>query len=306
VGEIEGLRPAGTFMGVPHATAVTRGQAAILGLPFDCGTHPTRIGCRQGPAAIRKQSGLVRPFYPALSDTNPLKTLDVVDLGDVAVTASQVEPALVAIARAADGIAAAGAKPIGFGGDGLVSLGMLRGASRSYPRLAVLHIDAHTDAYDLAGFNTATTFTRAAEEQLIDVSRSLHLGARGAVFMAGVYGHTRGLGYQLITGDEAADAGMDAVLRHIHETMAGRPVYLCFDMDYFDPSAAPGVATPTWGGASAREGLRLIEGLRGLDIVAADINTISPPHDVGGMSAYLAGQVAMMTLHLMALGRATT
>jgi len=59
-------------------------------------------------------------------------------------------------------------------------------------------------------------------------------------------------------------------------------------------------------GASAREGLRLIEGLRGLDIVAADINTISPPHDVGGMSAYLAGQVAMMTLHLMALGRGTT
>jgi len=29
------------------------GQAAILGLPFDCGTHPTRIGFRQGPAAIR-------------------------------------------------------------------------------------------------------------------------------------------------------------------------------------------------------------------------------------------------------------
>jgi guanidinobutyrase len=55
LGEIEGLRPAGSFMGVPHATAVKRCQAAILGLPFDCGTHPTRIGCRQGPAAIREQ-----------------------------------------------------------------------------------------------------------------------------------------------------------------------------------------------------------------------------------------------------------
>ena len=62
--------------------------------------------------------------------------------------------------------------------------------------------------------------------------------------MAGVYAHTRGLGYQLVTGDEAAAAGMDAVLARIHETMAGRPVYLCFDMDYFDPSVAPGVATP--------------------------------------------------------------
>jgi len=74
-----------------------------------------------------------------------------------------------------------------------------------------------------------------------------------------------------------------------------------------EPSpAAPGVATPTWGGASAREGLRLIEGLSGLDIVAADINTVSPPHDVGGMSAYLAGQVALLTLHLMALVRTPT
>src|SRR5262249_59400406 len=114
-------------MGVPDATSVKRGQAAILGLPFDCGTHPTRIGCRQGPAAIREQSGLVRPFYPALSDTNPLKTLDVVDLGDVAVTASQAEPALAAIARAAAGIAAAGARPLRLGGGAPVSLGMLRG-----------------------------------------------------------------------------------------------------------------------------------------------------------------------------------
>ena len=32
-----------------------------------------------------------------------------------------------------------------------------------------------------------------------------------------------------------------------------RPVYLCFDMDVFDPSTAPGVCTPSWGGLSARE-----------------------------------------------------
>ncbi len=52
MGEIEGLRPAGSFMGVPHATAVKRGQAAILGLPFDCGTHPTRTMDFERPARI--------------------------------------------------------------------------------------------------------------------------------------------------------------------------------------------------------------------------------------------------------------
>lgn len=300
---IEGLRPAGTFMGIAHADRVTAGQAAIVGLPFDCGTHPTRIGCRLGPAAIREQSGLVRPFYPALADVNPLQLLDAVDVGDVVVTPSRVEEAVAAIARVSTQIAAAGALPIGLGGDGIVSLGMLRGIAATHRDLVVLHLDAHTDSYDLPGYNTATTFTRAAEERLVDTSRSFHVGARGTVFMAGVYAFARSLGYQLVTGDEVAAMGLDAVAAKLHAACRERPVYLCLDVDYFDPSCAPGVATPTWGGPTAREGLALIERLRGLEIVGADINTVSPPQDVGGMSAYLAAQLAVMCLHLMAIGR---
>ena len=78
------------------------------------------------------------------------------------------------------------------------------------------------------------------------------------------------------------------MLREIRERMAGRPTYLCFDMDFFDPSCAPGVCTPAWGGVSASEGLALIAALEGLRFVAFDINTVSPPHDVGGMTAFLA------------------
>jgi agmatinase len=69
-------------------------------------------------------------------------------------------------------------------------------------------------------------------------------------------------------------------------------------MDFFDPSCAPGVCTPTWGGASAREGLDLLQGLAGLEFVAFDVNTVSPPHDVGGMTAFLAGTVIMECLTL--------
>ena len=59
-------------------------------------------------------------------------------------------------------------------------------------------------------------------------------------------------------------------------------------MDFFDPSCAPGVCTPAWGGVSAHEGLELIRRLAGLPFVAFDLNAISPPHDVGGMTAFLA------------------
>jgi hypothetical protein len=43
----------------------------------------------------------------------------------------------------------------------------------------------------------------------------------------------------------------------------------------------------------------LLRGLAGLDIVAIDINTVSPQHDVSGMTAHLAAYVAFETLLLL-------
>ena len=57
--------------------------------------------------------------------------------------------------------------------------------------------------------------------------------------------------------------------------------------------------TPTWGGFTAREGLQLLRGLSGLDIVAVDINTVSPPHDVNGMAAHLAAYMTYEALLLI-------
>lgn len=297
------LVPPGTFMGVPSANRLRPGQGAILGIPFDCGTHPTRIGARQGPRAIREQSGLVRPVLPEMGDRDILAALEVVDLGDVAVVASEVTPALAAIEAALDAIVAQGGLPVTFGGDGVVSLPQVRALHRHYPDLVVLHIDAHTDAYAGEGYTTSTTFTRAAEEGVVDVARSIHVGARGTLVAPGAWAHTRALGYGLIPGSELRARGVADVAAELHRRLEGRPVYLCFDMDYFDPSAAPGVCTPTWGGPDAAAGLELLQALAGLRIVATDINTVSPPHDVGGMTACLAGHVAVMVLNLMYLGR---
>ena len=69
-------------------------------------------------------------------------------------------------------------------------------------------------------------------------------------------------------------------------------------MDFFDPSCAPGVCTPTWGGATAREGLGFLQNLTGLNIIGADINTVSPPPDSRGMTAFLAGTVTLEILTL--------
>jgi len=292
-----------TFMGMPYSHDLSNSKAAILGVPFDCGTHPSRIGARQGPNAIREQSSLVRPYQPPHADFNPLTRLNVVDCGNVRVVPSVIEESFARIEEAVWRIANAGAIPVTMGGDGAVTLPQLRAVHRTYPDLVVLHIDAHTDTYPGDGdlrqrYNTATTFTRAAEEGVVDARNSIHVGPRGTVHTQYVFEHTRKQGYELIDGNELYKRGYDDVIAHVHKKLAGRPVYLCFDMDFFDPSCAPGVCTPTWGGASAREGLALLQRLAGLNFVAFDVNTVSPPHDVGGMTAFLAGTVMIECLAL--------
>jgi agmatinase len=302
-------QPPQTFMGLPFRTDASGAKAAILGCPFDCGTHPFRVGARQGPRAIREQSGLIRRYQSELADTDALAELGAIDAGDVRLVPSRAEEAFEAIEEAAFRLLSAGAVPVGFGGDGSVSLPLVRAASRQYPDLALLHFDSHTDSYEVDPehqYDAATQFAHAALEQRVRPSGSYHIGLRGSTTRQCVYERTRDLGYSLITMRDFMHRGHDNVLAELRSTLAGRPVYLSWDMDVFDPSCAPGVCTPTWGGFLAREGLEILRDLAGLDIVAADVNTVSPPHDLNGMTAFLAAAMTYEILLLIWRARANS
>ena len=295
------FQPPVTFMGLPHRTDATSAKAAILGCPFDCGTHPFRVGARQGPQAIREQSSLIRRYQSEIADTDALAELGAIDVGDVKLVPSRAEESFEAIETAAYRLVSAGTVPVGFGGDGSVSLPLVRAASRFHTDLTLLHFDSHTDSYEVDPvhrYDAATQFAHAALEQRVRVSGSYHIGLRGSTARQGVYARTKELGYSIITMREFMDRGHTDVLAELRETLAGRSVYLSWDMDVFDPSCAPGVCTPAWGGFLAREGLEIVRDLAGLNIVAADINTVSPPHDINGMTAFLA---AAMTYEIMLL-----
>ena len=139
--------PVATFMKLPYRTDPAGARAAILGIPFDCGLHPVRVGSRMGPAAIRRESANVRPYQPPLWDMNPLEELRMVDLGDVNVVLGDLPETFRRIEAAVTRILDAGATPVTFGGDGAVTLPQLRAVAKKYPDLAVLHFDAHTDTY---------------------------------------------------------------------------------------------------------------------------------------------------------------
>lgn len=294
------------FMGAPLGPPRPGSRAAILGLPFDCGIHPFRVGSREGPRAVRAKSALLRRFNPTYADFDPVAALGLVDCGDVELTPGRIGEAYARMEKAVSMIVEAGAVPVTIGGDGSVSVPVLRAVARRHRGLVMLHIDSHTDAYPYDDpddrYNAATQFTHAAEEGLIDTARSWHIGVRGPTYMPGILGRTRGLGYGVVSLDDLIRRGFAQTIAEFRDGAAGRPVYVCFDMDVFDPSCAPGVATPVWGGLSAREGIDLIRTLTGLDIVAVDVNTVSPAQDVNDMAAHLCAHVIYEFLVLLTRG----
>jgi agmatinase len=294
------LRRAGAFMRVPGPETRKASRIGIVGIPFDTGAHPIRIGARLGPTAIREQSLLLRPYNPPEFDFDPLAKLEVADWGDVDVTPGQIEDAFAKIERVIGAVFDAGAWPLTMGGDGAVTLPQIRAAAKRHPGLVVLHIDSHTDSNPepKTGHDTGTTFTRAAEEKLVDTAHSLHAGIRGTFRMPGILATAERLGYEVVRMADIERMGIAGLAAHMHAKAGQRPVYVCWDMDVFDPSCAPGVCAPSWGGFSAREGLALLRALHGLNVVAFDVNTISPPHDVGGMSALLAANVMLEAILL--------
>jgi len=61
-------------------------------------------------------------------------------------------------------------------------------------------------------------------------------------------------------------------------------VNLCsFDIDALDPAFAPGTGTPEVGGLTSMQGLEIIRGCRGLNLVGTDLVEVSPPYDTTGM-----------------------
>ncbi|MCK1274735.1 arginase family protein [Bradyrhizobium sp. 61] len=280
-----------TFMGVPLVTRLPpQSRAAIGGLPFDGGQHATRFGSRLGPRSVREQSIQLRAVDPD-TDRDVLAALGLVDVGDARVQHGDLDTSQRNVARFAGALVETNAVPVMIGGDGSVTLPLLQAVSRRYPNLAVVHLDAHTDAYPLAGNVGPAAFHRAAEQRLLDPTVSFHIGLRGPVASTGLYAHARGLGYQLVTIAELLERGFVSVFDEVGHRIADRPVYICWDMDFFDPSVAPGVITPSWEGVTVREGLQVARLLRRLNIVAIDINCVSPPHDAAGLAAFLCARI---------------
>ena len=294
-----------TFCRLPEIRDVPYCDVAILGIPFDSGTS-YRPGARFGPQAIRQASRHLRTnFHPAY-DSEPFKTLQVADAGDVACNPYNIEEAIGQIEAAADELHQKAPVIVSLGGDHTIAVPLLRAVNRAAGRVALVHFDAHLDTWDTyfgAPYTHGTPFRRAAEENLFDDSASMHVGIRGPLYSPDDLARDAELGFKTIHCDELQSHGVEHVAARIRERVGEQPLYLSIDIDVLDPAHAPGTGTPEIAGLSSRELVNIIRGLQGLNLVGADIVEVAPAYDHAEITSLAAATIAYEMINLVACRR---
>jgi arginase family enzyme len=85
----------------------------------------------------------------------------------------------------------------------------------------------------------------------------------------------------------------------LKDAIGDRPAYLTFDVDALDPSIAPGTGGLEPGGLSYRDALRLLHGIRGLDVIGADVVEVCPPLEPGTLTATVGANIMFEELCLL-------
>ena len=281
-----------TMMRLPHVASAAGLDVGFVGVPFDIGTS-NRAGARFGPRQIRTESCLIRPYNMA-TRAAPFDSLQVADIGDIAINTFNLKKSVVIIEAAYDEILGQGCKPLTLGGDHTISLPILRALKKKHGPLGIVHVDAHADINDhMFGEPIAhgTPFRRAIEEGLIEPTRMVQIGLRASGYEADDFDWPRSQGVRVVQAEECWYQSLAPLMSEVREQLGAGPVYLTFDIDGLDPAYAPGTGTPEIGGLTVHQGLEIIRGCRGLDLVGGDLVEVAPAYDTSGNTALTAANL---------------
>ena len=292
----------------------------VFGVPMDLGAD--RRGVDMGPSAIR---------YAGLADTVERMGIACEDGGDVAVPGPErTDPeagsppegrakylaATEQVCRdLADDVAAAVADdhvPLVLGGDHSIAIGTVNGVAR-HRDPGVVWFDAHGD------FNTPTT-TPSGNVHGMSLAAILGRGTFGGrpwadagvdpenVAIVGVRDlddrerdALRASDVTVFSMTDVDERGLPAVTRDAVDvaTDGTNGLHVSLDLDFLDPSEAPGVGTPVRGGASYREGhtaMEIVSRRAGEDLASIELVEVNPILDEHNRTAELAVELAASAL----------
>ena len=252
----------------------------LFGAPFDS-TTSYRPGTRFGSRAIRRESYGIECYSPY--QDKDLEDTKVMDCGDLELCFGNTKKALAQIEEQAKEILDNSAIPFMLGGEHLVTLGAFRAVLEKYPDIHIIHFDAHADLRE-----------EYLGEQLSHASvirRCWDLVGDGRIYQFGIRSGDREEFYwakEHVTMRKFDFEGLEEVL----EKLEGKPIYFTLDLDVLDPSVFPGTGTPEPGGVTFDALRKAAEKVCSrANVVACDVNELSPHYDPSGISTAAACKI---------------
>jgi guanidinopropionase len=273
----------------------------LIGVPWDSGTT-NRPGPRHGPRQLRDLSTMIRAENGS-TRVRPFEMVNCADLGDVPPNPADIMDSMERITAFYSQVLAAGIRPLTAGGDHLTSLPVLRAVAKD-GALGMIHFDSHTDLFHsyFGGtmYTHGTPFRRAVEESLLDPKRVIQIGIRGSAYDSEDRDFADAVGIRIIGIDEYFARGVVDVMTEAREIVGTAPTYISYDIDFVDPTYAPGTGTPEVGGPTSYDALLVARLLKGVNIAGADLVEVSPPFDASGGTAFLGVSIMFEMLCVMA------
>lgn len=263
-------------------------QMGLVGVPWDGGTT-NRPGARHGPRQLRDYSTMIRALNP-VTGINPFTSVNCADLGDVPPNPVDIQDSLARITCFYSYLKTNDITPMTVGGDHLISLPVLRALASDGP-VGLIQFDSHTDLFDdyFGGhkFTHGTPFRRAIEEGLVDPKRFVQVGIRGSAYNTDDIEWGLEQGIRIIRVEELFDRGISDVMAEVRQIVGNQATYCTYDIDFVDPTFAPGTGTPEIGGPNSFQAQQVIRELAGVNLIGADLVEVAPPFDTSGGTAWL-------------------
>ena len=296
-----------TFMRLPQLSLtddkIKDVDIGLIGVPWDGGTT-NRSGPRHGPRQLRDMSTMIRAQNGA-TGVRPFEIANCADLGDVPPNPADLMDTMKRVTSFYDAVKAVGIRPLTAGGDHLTSLPVLRALAKDRP-LSMIHFDSHTDLFDSyfggTKYTHGTPFRRAVEEGLLDPKKVVQIGIRGTMYDSEDRDFAEAVGIRVIPIEEFHARGAASVMEEACEIVGRTETYVSYDIDFVDPTFAPGTGTPEVGGPNSYQALQVVRALKDVRVVGADLVEVSPPFDQNGGTAFLGASIMFELLCVMAAG----
>ena len=221
----------------------------LVGVPHSSGNGTTERDQHLGPRAVRNVSATARRVHMEFG-YDPWVGTRINDLGDVPLPElNDNEASIQRITDYYKRLDDAGTRPVSIGGDHSITGGIVQalggGKLAGGEPVSFLHIDAHTDVFTkvphFLGAKKSAAHWGAflADQGQVDPTTSMQIGIRGNPRTLDWLQPSYDYGYNVVTMKDFRRRGLADVIAQTQEVLAGRPVYITFDLDALDPTVAP-------------------------------------------------------------------